>query len=465
MEPTASRGRRGIRAGPFSWADGQLRRPEGAASERPMPVPSCSPMRPFADPADILARTRLVERFLAYVQVDTQSDEESATCPSTPGQLDLGRQLAAELSELGLSGVGEPTPSMDENGYVLAELPGTVPGRVGLCAHIDTAPAFTGRDVHPQLVERYDGQPIDVGNGVVIDPADTPELLECVGDALITTDGTTLLGADDKAGIAAIMGALEIVLEEPDIARPTVRVCFNPDEEIGRGANRFPLERFDCPIAFTIDGGFSGEISVETFSADKAVITFTGVSVHPGTAKNKLVNALTYAGKLLDRLPMAESPECTEGREGFYHPVALSGDAASCRLQVIIRDFDTAVVEERGRRLEAMCTALMAEEPRLVVRMELTEQYRNMYDVLGRQPETLARLKRAVEAAGIAPVVRPVRGGTDGSRLTAMGMPTPNVFSGGVNYHGPTEWISTRALAQSTCTILNLVQLYGEGAE
>jgi tripeptide aminopeptidase len=420
-------------------------------------------MRPFADPAAVLARTRIVERFLSYARMDTQSDEESTTCPSTPGQLELGRQLAAELTELGLRGVGEAAPSMDENGYVLAELPGTVAGRVGLCAHIDTAPAFTGRDVRPRLVEAYAGGSIAVGNGVVIDPADTPELLECVGDTLITTDGRTLLGADDKAGIAAVMGALEILLQEPQLARPTVRVCFNPDEEIGRGADRFPLARFDCPIAFTIDGGFSGEVSVETFSADKAVITFTGVSVHPGTAKGKLVNALTYAGKLLDRLPVAESPECTEGREGFYHPVTLSGDAASCRLQVIIRDFDTAVVEERGMRLEAMCSALMAEEPRLAVRVEITEQYRNMYDVLGRRPETLARLKRAVEAAGITPVVRPVRGGTDGSRLTAMGMPTPNVFSGGVNYHGPTEWISTRALAQSACAILNLVQLSGEG--
>lgn len=419
-------------------------------------------MRPFADPAEVLARTRVVERFLSYVKVDTESDEESATCPSTPGQLELGRRLAAELTELGLQGVGEDVPSMDENGYVLAELPGTASGRVGLCAHIDTAPAFTGTDVRPQVLERYEGGPIEVGQGVMIDPADTPELLECIGDTLITTDGRTLLGADDKAGIAAVMGALEMLLLEPDVERPTVRVCFNPDEEIGRGADRFPLGRFDCPVAFTIDGGFSGEISVETFSADKAVVTLTGVSVHPGTAKGKLVNALTYAGKLLDRLPMAESPECTGGREGFYHPVSISGDAASCRLQIIIRDFDTAVVAERGRRLEKMCDALMAEEPRLRVDVEITEQYRNMLDVLATLPSARERLTRAVEAAGITPALRPVRGGTDGSRLTALGMPTPNLFAGGVNFHGPAEWISTRVLALSTCAILNLVQLYGE---
>jgi len=417
-------------------------------------------MRPFDDPSIILTRTRVVDRFLSYARLDTQADESSESCPSTAKQFELGKQLVAELSELGLRGVGEDAPSMDEHGYVLAELPGTVEGRVGLCAHIDTAPAFSGTGVKPQLVEEYGGGKVDVGHGIVIDPADTPELLECVGDTIITTDGSTLLGADDKAGIAAIMGALEILAQEPDLPRPTIRVCFNPDEEIGRGADLFPLERFDCPVAFTIDGGFSGEISVETFSADKAVVTFKGVSVHPGAAKGKLVNALTYMGKLLARLPMAESPECTEGREGFYHPVEVSGDAAACRLYLIIRDFDTEVVLERGRRLEAMCASLVAEEPRLEVKVEISEQYRNMFDVLSKHPETTRRLERAVEAAGIEPNLQPVRGGTDGSRLTAMGMPTPNIFAGGINLHGPSEWISTRVLGQVVCTILNLVRGY-----
>jgi len=419
-------------------------------------------MRPFTDPSDILARTRVVDRLLSYVRIDTQSDESSETCPSTAKQFDLGRQLVAELTELGLRGVGEDAPSMDDNGYVLAELPGNTDGRIGLCAHIDTAPQFTGTGVSPQVREGYAGGTIDVGNGIVIDPADTPELLECVGDTLITTDGSTLLGADDKAGIAGIMGALEVLTQDPDLPRPTVRVCFNPDEEIGRGADKFPLDRFDCPVAFTIDGGFTGEISVETFSADKAIVTVTGVSVHPGAAKGKLVNALTYMGKLLDRLPMAESPECTEGREGFYHPVHMSGDAAQCRLMLIIRDFDTSVVEERGRRLRAMGEALVAEEPRLDVKVEIVEQYRNMFDVLSKHPEIAERLKRAVEAGGIEPNLEPVRGGTDGSRLTAMGMPTPNVFAGGINLHGPAEWISTRVLGQVVCTIVNLVQIYGE---
>lgn len=419
-------------------------------------------MRPFDDPGEILHRTSVLDRFLRYVRIDTQSDEESAECPSTPKQLELAALLARELSELGLTGIGGGEIAVDENGYVLAELSGTAPGRIGLCAHIDTAPAFTGTEVQPRLVESYDGGTIDVGHGVVLDPSQNPELRACVGDTLVTTDGSTLLGADDKSGIAAIMGALEILTAEPGVARPTVRVCFNPDEEIGRGADRWPLELFDCPIAFTIDGGFSGEINLETFSADKAVITLTGVSVHPGTAKDKLVNALTYMGKLLDRLPMAEAPECTEGRAGFYHPVAISGDAAECSLHIIVRDFDTRVLDDRVRRLKAMCDSLKAEEPRLGVSVEITEQYRNMADVLSRHPEAAERLLRAVELAGMAPVVKPVRGGTDGSRLTAMGMPTPNLFAGGVNFHGPAEWISTRVLAQSTCAILNLVQLYAD---
>jgi len=420
-------------------------------------------MLAFADPSVVLSRTRIVERFLDYARLDTQSDETSDTCPSTARQLELARRLVGELKELGLQGVGEAAVTMDRNGYVLAELPGTAPGRVGLCAHLDTAPAFSGAGVNPRLVEKYDGGAIDVGHGVVLDPADTPELADCVGDTIITTDGRTLLGADDKSGIAAIMGALEILVQQPEIRRPTLCVCFNPDEEIGRGADRFPLERFNCPLAFTIDGSFAGEINVETFSADKAVVTFTGVSVHPGTARGKMVNALTWMGKLLDRLPLGEAPECTDGRQGFYHPVGAAGDAAACTLQLILRDFDTAVLEQRGRRLERMCAGLMAEEPRLQVKVEITKQYRNMYDVLSRHPDVAAKLDQAVRATGITPRLEPIRGGTDGSRLTELGMPTPNVFAGGVNFHGPSEWISTRVLALSACTILNLVQLFAEG--
>ena len=415
-------------------------------------------MRAFNDPAEILEKTRIVERLLACVRYDTQSDENSESCPSTAKQLELGKHLVAELKGLGLDGA-----AMDENGYVLAELPGSAEGIVGLCAHMDTAPAFSGTNVQPRLHADYDGSPIELEGGVVIDPGDCPELLECKGDTIITSDGTTLLGADDKAGIAAILGVVEVLRSEPGIEHPTLRICFNPDEEIGRGAAKFPLEKFGAPLAFTVDGGFPGELNIETFSADKAVVTFKGVAVHPGFAKGKMVNALTYAGKLLARLPMAETPECTQGREGFYHPTDLSGDAAQCKLSLILRDFDSAVLAKRGQRLRSMAEALVAEEPRLGVEVEITEQYRNMYDELSKRPEIAQKLTRAIEAAGLAPRTEPIRGGTDGSQLTAKGMPTPNIFAGGVNFHGPQEWISTRSLALCTCTLLNLVQILADG--
>jgi len=412
-------------------------------------------VRAFDGPKELLDRTRLVERFLRYVKLDTQSDEESPDCPSTQKQLELGGLLVEELKQLGIDDA-----ALDDNGYVTAELPGNAEGIVGLCAHLDTAPAFSGTGVNPQLHEGYDGSPIRLKNGIVIDPKDSPDLLECKGDTIITADGTTLLGADDKAGIAEIMAALEVLLAEPALERPRLRVCFNPDEEIGRGAAKFPLERFSSPVAFTVDGGFPGEMNIETFSADKAVVTFTGVSVHPGYAKGKMVNALTYMGKFLARLPMGEAPECTEGREGFYHPTNVSGDAAACKVSLIIRDFTVEVLEQRGRRLRKMAEALMAEEPKLEVAVEIEEQYRNMHDGLVGHPKITENLKQAIEMAGLVPRIAPIRGGTDGSRLTAMGMPTPNLFAGGVNLHGPEEWVSTRSMALSVCTILNLVQIY-----
>ena len=414
-------------------------------------------MRHFDSPAEILAQTRIVEQFLDCVRFDTQSDEHSPTCPSSSKQFELGRHLVGRLKELGLK-----SASMDEHGYVLAEKPGNAGGALGLCAHLDTAPAFSGANVQAQFHEHYDGGPIQLKNGVVIRPEDNPELLLCKGDTIITADGTTLLGADDKAGIAAILALLEQLNADPEIAHPTLKICFNPDEEIGKGTLHFPLEKFDAPVAFTVDGGFPGELNVETFSADRATVRFKGVAVHPGTAKGKMVNALTYLGKFLARLPMAETPECTEQREGFYHPTDVSGDASECQVRLILRDFDSDVLAERGRRLERMAAALSAEEPKLGVEVVLEEQYRNMHDELARHPEIAEKLERAIRATGLEPRNEPIRGGTDGSALTAKGLPTPNIFAGGVNFHGPTEWISTRALALSACTLLNLVQIYAE---
>ena len=412
-------------------------------------------MRKFDNPAEILKSTKIVDRFVKYVQFDTQSDEESENCPSTAKQFELAKHLVGELKELGLDEV-----SMDEHGYVLAELKGDADGVVGLIAHIDTAPAFNGTDVKPQLHENYDCSPIRLAGDVVIDPASSPDLLECKGDTIITSDGTTLLGADDKSGIAAIMGALELLVANRDLAHPTIRVCFNPDEEIGRGAHKFPLKKFGAPIAFTVDGGFPSELNVETFSADKATVNFKGVAVHPGYAKGKMVNALTYMGKFLSRLPMAETPECTHEREGFFHPTDLSGDAAACKLNLILRDFDEGLLSKRGERVRAIAEGLVAEEPKLKVAVEIAQQYRNMHDELSKRPEIAERMKQAVVAAGLEPEMSPIRGGTDGSQLTAMGLPTPNIFAGGVNFHGPTEWVSTRSIALSTCVLLNLVQIY-----
>jgi len=414
-------------------------------------------MKAFTNPQEILDSTGTVARFLEYIRIDTQSDEKNEDCPSTENQRVLADRLAGELKQLGLTDA-----VVDENSYCTATLKGNQEGVLGFCAHLDTAPAFSGKDVKARLHENYDGGPITLENDVVIHPSDSPELTACVGDTIITSDGTTLLGADDKAGIANIMGALEVLVKNPDIPHPTLRICFSPDEEIGRGGNKFPLEAFGAPVAFTMDGGFPGEINVETFSADKGIVTFKGVSVHPGYGKGKLVNALTYMGKFLSRLPHLESPEATDGRDGFFMPTDLSGDAARCTVNLILRAFDVDTLKERGERLRTMAEALVAEAPALTVEVEIQEQYRNMHDILAKQPEIREKLTEAVEMAGVKPDLKPIRGGTDGSRLTAMGMPTPNVFTGGVNFHGPTEWISTRCMGLSVCTILNLCQVFAD---
>jgi tripeptide aminopeptidase len=414
-------------------------------------------MLDFNDPAEILKSTKIVDRFLRYVQIDTQSVEESDICPSSPGQLQLAKMLAKELKDLGLKDA-----AVDENGYCLATLPGNRPGRIGLIAHVDTAPQFTGKGVKPVVHENYDGKPIRLKNDIVIDPAESKELGPCVGDTIITADGTTLLGADDKAGIAVIMGVLEMLRRDNSLPHPTLRICFNPEEEVGRGADKFPLKKFDVPVAFTLDGGFTGEVNTETFSADKATVTFRGVSVHPGMAKDKMVNALRFLGKFLDRLPTDQAPETTEKREGFLHPTDIAGDAASAKVNLILRSFEEAELADHGRKVKKMASEIGEMEPRLGVQVEIKQQYRNMRRGLDKHPEIMERMVTALKKAGVDPVHEPIRGGTDGSRLTEMGMPTPNLFAGGVNYHGPSEWISTRVMALAVCTVLNLVQVYGE---
>jgi len=416
-------------------------------------------MKFYADPQEMLADTSLVQRFLEYVKIHTTSDEHSESFPSTERQFVLAELLVGELKTLGLEDAG-----VDENCYVTATLPGTVDGKdtVGLIAHLDTSPAAPGGGVKPILHENYDGSPMGLADGVVISPDDNPELRECMGDTIITADGTTLLGADDKAGIAIIMSVLEFYQKNPGLARPTIRVAFTPDEEIGRGTARFPLDTFGAQVAFTIDGSFDGEVNVETFHADSAYITITGVSTHPGTAKGKLVNALRHMAVFLSRLPADMSPERTEGREGFIHPYELQGDASSCRCHLILRDFDRDALTALGEEVTEIAASVEREEPRLKVEVEIKPSYPNMYDYLKDRPEIAERLQEAVRQAGMEPNLAPIRGGTDGSMLTQKGLPCPNIFAGGVNFHGPTEWVSTRSMGLSVCTVLNLMTLYAE---
>jgi tripeptide aminopeptidase len=411
----------------------------------------------YSNPQDMLANTSLVQRFLEYVKIDTTSDEHSDSYPSTNRQFVLAELLVEQLRALGLSDA-----AVDEHCYVTATLPGNVEGKetVSLIAHLDTSPAAPGLNVNPVLHRDYDGSPMELADGVVISPNDSPELEKCIGDTIITADGTTLLGADDKAGIAVIMSALEFYRKNPELNRPTIRVAFTPDEEIGRGTAKFPLETFGADVAFTIDGSFDGEVNVETFHADSAHVTITGVSTHPGTAKGKLVNALRHMAVFLSRLPADVSPERTEGREGFIHPYELRGDASSCTCHLILRDFDREAVTALGEQVRDIADSLLREESRLKVQVETKHSYPNMYEYLKNRPEIAERLEEAVRKAGIEPNLKPVRGGTDGSKLTEMGLPCPNIFAGGVNFHGQTEWVSTRSMALSLCTVLNLLALY-----
>ena len=411
----------------------------------------------YSDAQEMLADTSLVERFLEYVRIHTTSDEHSDSCPSTERQFVLARLLAEQLGVLGLSDA-----AVDENCYVTATLPGNVEGKetVGLIAHLDTSPAAPGANVNPVLHEDYDGSPIELADGVVISVDDNPELQRCIGDTIITADGTTLLGADDKAGIAIIMASLEFYRKNPGLPRPTIPVAFTPDEEIGRGTAKFPMETFGADVAFTLDGSFDGEVNIETFHADSAHVTITGVSIHPGTAKGKLVNALRHMAVFLSRLPAEVSPECTEGREGFIHPYELKGDASSCTCHLILRDFQWDALSALGEQVRQIADSVRREDPRLKVEVEIKPSYPNMYEYLKDRPEITERLEEAVRQAGIEPNLAPVRGRTDGSKLTEIGLPCPNIFAGGVNFHGQTEWISTRSRGLSLCTVLNLLTLY-----
>jgi tripeptide aminopeptidase len=400
------------------------------------------------------------ERFLRYVTYDTQSDEDSETYPSTAKQLELLKALRDELEQLGLSEV-----AMDDNGYVTATLPATVDKEVptiAFFAHVDTAREVSGANVKPQR-RRYEGGEIALESGAVIRPGESPQLQHHVGHDVITTDGTTLLGADDKAGIAEILAAVEYLQAHPELEHGPIRIAFNPDEEIGRGVVHFPVDTFGAVAAYTIDGSTAGEVQLETFSGAQVRMYIRGRAIHPGWAKNELVNAIKLAAAVIEKLPKdARSPETTEGREGYVHPVVISGDSSEVELRFIVRDFENDLLDEHVEFLRGIAAEVAATDDRCSIEVESRIQYRNMRDTLNRHPEIVGHLEEAVRRIGLEPQLTSIRGGTDGSALTQMGLPTPNIFTGGHDAHSEREWICVEDMGLAAATIVELAQIWAE---
>ena len=409
-------------------------------------------------------RNEMVERFITYVKVDTQSNEQSTTCPTTPGQLTLANMLVDELKQIGMQDV-----TVDENGYVMATLPSNTDKEVptiGFLAHMDTATDFTGANVHPQFVENYDGKEIILNEklNIIMSPKDFPELANYKGHTLITTDGTTLLGADNKAGIAEIMTAMEYLIQHPEIKHGKLRVAFTPDEEIGRGPHRFNVEAFGATYAYTMDGGPLGELQYESFNAAAAKINFKGKNVHPGTAKNKMINSIKMAMEFQNQLPEQEAPEYTEGYEGFYHLLHVDGDVEETTLTYIIRDFDKQKFNERKSFIEKIVANMQTTYGENRIVLEMNDQYYNMGEKIEPVKHIVDIAFDAMKNLDIEPMIQPIRGGTDGSQLSYMGLPTPNVFTGGENYHGKFEYISIENMLKATNVIIEMVKLYEERA-
>lgn len=399
----------------------------------------------------------LEERLVRYAAIDTQSDERSPSAPSTAIQLNLSRLLAAELEAIGASDV-----RVTDYGAVLATVPATAAGpTIGLLAHVDTAPQFNATGVKPVVHRGYNGGDITFADapGLLLSPANSPHLADKLGHDIITASGTTLLGADDKAGVAIIMTLARHLLANRDIPHPTLRLAFTPDEEIGRGVDKRLPADLGADFAYTLDGGMVGEIEYESFSADGAVVRITGVSAHPGYAKGKLVNALHLAARIVSTLPQGTLvPEVTDGRDGFIHLYEMTGTAAAAELRFILRDFELDGLEAKGALLRQVCAAVQAGEPRAEVTVEIKKQYRNMRYWLEKDMTPVERARAACLAEGIAPLSVPIRGGTDGSRLTEMGVPTPNIFTGMQEIHGPLEWVSVQDMAVAVRVLLRLVQ-------
>jgi tripeptide aminopeptidase len=416
-------------------------------------------------PSPIAFKHGVTERFLRYVVIDTQSDSSSPTCPSTEKQKDLGRLLATELKAMGLSDA-----HLDEHGYVYATIPANTVKQVPVicfCSHMDTSPDCTGKNVKPQIVKNYRGGDIvlPADPTQIIRAAEHPALSDQIGHDIITTDGTTLLGADNKAGVAEIMDAAQFLLDNPQIKHGAIKILFTPDEEIGRGVDKADLKKLGADFAYTMDGESAGHIEDETFSADGASITIEGVSTHPGFAKGKMEHAIKIAAAIVDRLPKDTcSPETTEGKEGFLHPVGISGALENARIDFIVRDFTDQGLKDKEALLEGIVKDVMKDYPRSTYRMDVKQQYRNMKQVIDRHPEIVDYAVEAIRRAGLTPVKASVRGGTDGSRLSFMGLPCPNIFAGEHAFHSRLEWVSRQDMEKAVQTIVHLAMIWEERA-
>lgn len=403
----------------------------------------------------------VTDRFLDFVKFDTQSDELTNMTPSSPGQMEFAKYLKAILLGMGLSDV-----TLDENGYLFATLPSNMDRAVpvvGFIAHMDTSPDMSGRHVNPRIVKNYDGKAIvlNEAEGITLNPEDFPELVNYLGNDLIVTDGTTLLGADDKAGIAEIITAVAYLQSHPEIKHGKIRIGFNPDEEIGLGAHKFDVKAFGCDFAYTMDGGTVGELEYENFNAASAKVTIKGRNVHPGYAKHKMINSIRVANSFIAMLPRWETPEHTEGYEGFYHLVGIEGSVEQTVLTYIIRDHDRARFESRKREIEHLCRKTNMEYPGCCT-AEIKDQYFNMREKIEPQMHIIEIAKKAMELSGIEPKVQPIRGGTDGAQLSFKGLPCPNIFAGGENFHGRYEYVPIQSMEKATEVIVNICKLIAE---
>jgi tripeptide aminopeptidase len=409
-------------------------------------------------------KTSALDRFLRYVTFDTRSEERSATFPSTAGQLVFLRSLVEELRAIGLDDA-----AMDEHGYVMATIPATTGCEdapvVGFIAHVDTSPEMPGHDVRPIVHHGYDGRDLLLPDdpGAALRAIDDPAVAAQIGNDIVTASGLTLLGADDKAGVAEIVAAAEWLVTHPDIAHGNVRIAFTPDEEIGKGADHFDVARFGAICAYTLDGGGRGELEFESFSADAITITFKGFNTHPGYAKGRMVNAIRVAADFISSLPREEmSPETTAGYEGYLHPYQMHASVDRTTVKVLVRDFVTARLKEKEATVEGIVRQTLERHPGALAEIAIEESYRNMREVLEQHPRVVDHARRAIRLAGLEPIERPIRGGTDGSRLSFMGLPTPNLFAGEHNFHSRLEWVSAQDMDKAVEVIVRLCEIWGQ---